>query len=307
MRRRGLLLFTLVLSCATAAAPPGGPAPPPAPERLLVCGGSEIYALELGGGGEAREVWRWRFRDRPELASWEVFSGSFDECKPVAGGRLAMTFSNRGGVILVDTASGRPLFWAAAVNAHSVDLLPRDRLVVAASVGEGGDRLVLFDAVGPAEPLWSDELPSAHGVVWDRARQRLWALGYAELRAYALRDWDGPRPRLERVATHPLPDGNGHDLSAWPGRPALVVTTENGVFVFDRDAGTFQPFPDQELARSAHVKGVSISPITGRIAFVRAETRWWAENVRLLGPGAEIHRPGERLYKARWDVPAADP
>ncbi len=30
---------------------------------------------------------------------------------------------------------------------------------------------------------------------------------------------------------------------------------------------------------------------------------WWSSRVLFLGPEGEIQRPGERLYKARWNVP----
>jgi hypothetical protein len=48
---------------------------------------------------------------------------------------------------------------------------------------------------------------------------------------------------------------------------------------------------------------------SGRLAFVRAEERWWAYRIRFLEPEGEVHLPDERLYKARWydPAPAAEP
>lgn len=275
----GLLLLTA--SCATAD------------ERLLVCGQDEVFSVDLQG----RVHWSWKAVDRPELP--EALRPKFrttDDCKPVDGGAKVLVTSSGGAVALVERATGRALFWASAVNAHSAELLPGGRVAVASSVGTGGDRLLLFDLATPDRPLWQEELVSAHGLVWDDARQVLWALGGTELRTYRR---DGGV--LRRADTFPLPDPGGHDLRAVPGRADLLVTTGKNVWRFDRDAGRFAEavaFPER-----GKVKGVDVHPVTGRTAWVKAEESWWAFRVRFLDPPGELPLPGRRIYKARWDYP----
>ena len=81
-------------------------------------------------------------------------------------------------------------------SAHSLETLPRARIVVASSVNAKGNRLVLFDVARSNQPIWDTPLPSAHGVVWDEGRQILWALGLKELRCYELKDWESEKPSL---------------------------------------------------------------------------------------------------------------
>jgi hypothetical protein len=287
VRRTAPLLLLWLAGCATTA--------PRADvdDRLLVCGQDEVFSVDLQG----RVHWSWKAVDRPELP--EALRPKFrttDDCKPVDGDAKVLVTSSGGAVALVERASGRAVFWAAAVNAHSAELLPGGRLAVASSVGQGGNLLMLFDVSTPDRLLWQEELVSAHGVVWDDARRLLWALGGAELRAYRLEG-----DELRREAVHPLPDPGGHDLRAVPGRAALLVTTDKGVWRFDRDARRFAPapgFPERE-----RVKAVDVHPISGRIAWVKAEESWWAFRIRFLDPPGELSLPGRRIYKARWDFP----
>jgi sugar lactone lactonase YvrE len=208
---------------------------------------------------------------------------------------------------LVEHASGRVVFHASVENAHSAELLPRDRMVVAGSTGEEGNRLVLYDLGSSGKAIFVDPLHSGHGVVWDPEQEILWALGGPELRSYRLRDWETDSPALERTGTFELPDPGGHDLRAIPGSKDLVVTANDGVHLFDRDAETFREHP--ALARAARVKSVDVHPASGRLAFVQAEENWWAYRIRLLEPEGEVHLPDERLYKVRWydPPPAAEP
>ncbi|MCB1122080.1 MAG: hypothetical protein KJT03_11060 [Verrucomicrobiae bacterium] len=159
----------------------------------------------------------------------------------------------------------------------------------------------MFDIKQPDKPLFHDELYSGHGVVWDSKRERLWALGYEELRSYRLKDWDTPAPKLERTATFKLPTTGGHDLSPIPGSAGLVVTTSKHVFIFDRDRGTFSQHA--ALGNEPGVKCVSVHPETGRIAWVQGEDgEWWSPRIRFLEPNGEVRLEGERLYKVRWLV-----
>ena len=184
-------------------------------------------------------------------------------------------------------------------HAHSLELLPRGRIVVASSVHAEGNRLVLFDLARSDQPIWDTPLVSAHGVVWDEGRQLLWALGLKELQTYELRDWESDKPRLAIKDTYPLPDGDGHDLQPVPNSSDLIVTTGPRVYLFDRDKHEFRLHP--ELGPKAIVKSVSVHPVTGQTAFIQASQKaWWSDTLGLLAPADTVQLPGERLYKARW-------
>lgn len=289
-RLRPCLLFLAFCAALLMAAPASA-------QPLLVCGWDEVYELD---SASMTKTFSWTAAGAAELPeSFRVKFRTTDECKPVAGGRLLITASSDGAA-LVERATGRTLWWGQCGNAHSAELLPDDRIVLACSVREGtGNRLVLFDARTPERELFSTELISGHGVVWDASRARLWALGLTVLRAYRLVGWDGATPSLAMDAEYALPDEGGHELQAVPGTPDLVLSTHHGVWRFHRDTKTFRPDPD--LAGLHDVKSVTVHPRSGRLAYTQAESPdWWTSRIRLRHPGGEIVRAGERLYKVRW-------
>lgn len=275
-------------------------------EPLLVCGWDEVFLIETSTArnGKVEKLWTWNAKASKELP--EPVRASFattDDCKPLDGGSKVLISSSSGGCALVERPSGHVLWYALVPNAHSLELLPRGRVVVASSVSQKGNRLILFDLARSNEPIWDTPLVSAHGVVWDENRQRLWTLGLKDLRSYELKDWESQTPSLGLTASYVLPGGDGHDLQAVPHSNDLVVTTGPHVYLFDRDKHEFRLHPD--LGNKANVKCVSIHPVRGQTVFVHAAGKeWWTDTLGLLAPVGTIQMPGEHLYKARWLVPA---
>jgi hypothetical protein len=273
-------------------------------EGLIVCGWDEVFILHLGTEGDPRKIWTWRASEARELPDdVKALFKTTDECKPKDNGRKVLITSSGGAVALVDRYEHRILFYGRAPNAHSADLLPRGRVAVAASVDpEGrGDRLVIFDLTLSDQALWSEELPSGHGVVWDEQRKLLWALADKDVRGYRLRDWETGQPKLDRVLKIALPEAGGHDLYPVSGTALLTVSTGNRCWLFDRDDHTFVPHPT--LGDYSRVKSISLHPTTGQLVYVQAEgENWWAERLRFLNPENTLHTPGEHHYKARWII-----
>ena len=269
---------------------------------LILCGMDEVFSIDPSAAetGSIKKLWSWRAKDHDELP--ETVRGSFgttDECKPVDAGKKILIASSGGACVLVERPSGRVLWHARVPNAHSLELLPRARIAVASSVSATGNRLLLFDLAHSDHPVWETPLPSAHGVVWDEERQRLWALGFQELRCYRLTDWEGEKPSLTLQSSHPVPEEDAHDLQPVPRSRDLTVSTAHHVYLFDREKSEFRLHPD--LGEKANVKCVSIHPLSGRIVFLqgRGET-WWSNALGFLSPSGEAALPGEYLYKARW-------
>ena len=293
------LLALVLLSAAGPAQPQGA-----AVGELVVCGWDEVFILNLDAGtDEPRRTWTWKAAGRADLPDdVEPLFRTTDDCKPFEGGSKILITSSGSGVAFVDRAQDRVLFYGRAANAHSADLLPRGRVAVAAShdAAGKGDRLILFDLGRSNHELWSEELPWGHGVVWDEQRKVLWALADEDIRAYELRDWESDAPRLRRVALIPLPEGGGHELSPVGGTPLMAVSTGKRCWLFDRDSRTFRPHP--ELADKAKVKSISHHPTGGPLAYVQAESSWWAERIHFLNPRSVLHVPGEHFYKIRWNA-----
>lgn len=282
-------LLLLMLSCRVQGA-----------RDLIICGGDEVSVLRVDGATPTK-VWRWKAKARWEMpyAIRRKFYYTAD-CKPVDGGKRILVVTSGGAAALVERRTGQALFWASAPYAHSAELLPGNRIVVACA--SRGDRLALFDAALPEKEVFTCPLPAAHGVVWDDKRQILWALGGLELKTYRLKDWDTDHPSLLPADSYKLPKVGGHDLSPVPGSDDLAVTTNGQAYYFDREKREFRPM--EEIAKSWSIKSISIAPLTHELAYVQAEGKnWWAENIHIL-PDRTIHLAGQRIYKARWNAPA---
>lgn len=270
-------------------------------EPILLCGADTVFELDTTAAqaGRLQPAWSWIAKESPELP--EAMHNTFrttDDCKPLDGGARVLVCSSSGGCALVERPSGKVSWYAQVPNAHSLELLPGNRIVAASSTHPQGNRLILFDVARSDKPIWETPLVSAHGVVWDEDRKVLWALGLDELRCYALRDWEAEKPSLVMKASYPLPDEGGHDLQPVPHSNDLLVTTGRHVYLFDRVEHLFRAHPD--LGDRASVKSVCVHPITGQTVFIQATESWWSDRVGLLAPAGTIQLAGKRLYKARW-------
>jgi hypothetical protein len=307
---RPILLALLALSGGWAAA--ASATSNTTPRELITCGREKVLILDLNtrdAAGTPKTIWSWRAADRPELpAAYRNSFRSTDECKAVDGGRrILITASGAAGAVaLVERSSGEVVFYGSVHNGHSADLLPRGRIAAAASrdpKGLVGDALILFDIAQPGRELWRTELTSGHGVVWDEARQVVWALSDRELRSYRLLNWASATPRLERAATITLPESGGHDLYPIPGTSLLSLTTSKHCWIVDRDTRKIQPHPT--LADRVDIKSITTHPLTGQIAFTAAEApNWWTTRIQFLNPVESVTVPGEEFYKVRWNSTA---
>jgi hypothetical protein len=193
-----VLILTTIATVGLHSNPvaPGG--------QLIVCGWDELFILDIGKDTHEK-VWSWRAADRPELpvAMRSKFK-TIDECKPVDGGNRILITASSDGVAVIERNTGKVAFYASVVNAHSIELLPAGRLVVAAShrADAPGDRLILFDISQPDKEVFHTDLSWPHGVVWDAQRELLWAISNTELLGYRLAGWETAAPSLAKAVSY---------------------------------------------------------------------------------------------------------
>ena len=268
-------------------------------EKLVACGDDQVLIIDSASseGETVNTVWSWKASDAADLpAVYSQYMLSNDDCKPVDENRKILVTSSSGGVVLVDRESKKTLFYAHVPNAHSAEYLPDNRVVVALSTAEKGNRIELYDAGKPGDVLFTDELHSGHGVVWVSNLETLFALGGSELRSYSLENWETEKPGLKRMKTWNLPGEGGHDLVS-TSDSRLVLTTEDGVWNFDIETEEFSQF--KPLEGMEDVKSVNFDEGSGRLVYTKAEESWWTENIYLRNPDKVITLPGLKLYKVR--------
>lgn len=291
----------------------GQAVPPPAQsgdDKLgaIMCGEQKSGRLllldaEADWSGPKAILWQWSAAQSPDITNaHKGWFGFPTECKRVLGGTHVLMSASGGAVALIRMADGKAVFYAhPGGNPHSAEILPDGNVVCAASEG--------FIASFCTEPAASQspeqakfstqKLAGAHGVVWDKARQRLWALGSKEL-IRCTYNASRSAPALEVEARFKLPGfGGGHDLFPVPGTRKLFVTGQR-VWTFDTEKETFADFDP-----CPSVKCVTQKDAGGLVFFMQPTKSWWSDSI--VSPDGKVKKTlaGARFYKVRWWVPNA--
>lgn len=263
---------------------------------ILVCGDSKVLIAKAAKSNDTIPdiIWSWdahTANDLPGHFKAEKFN-TVDDCKAIRDGRQIMVSSSSGAVAIINKEDKEILFYADVPNAHSIELLPDNKLVAAASTAKDGNRLMLFEISTPPVLLFSDSLYSAHGVVWDAANNSLYALGYDVLREYKM-DKDVLILQDEWI----IPGISGHDLQMTPDGKHLFLTEHTGAWMFSMESKQFSKiagFPDAE-----NIKSINLNS-DGRYVFTVPEESWWTYHVEFYNPSGRLSFPGMHVYKARW-------
>lgn len=267
--------------------------------EIIACGDDQVLIINARDSHEedVKVVWRWKATEAKGLPdTHRKYMMSTDDCKSVNDNKKILISSSHGGVVLVDRETKETLFYAQVPNAHSIEYLPGDRIVVALSTAEGGNSIELYDADKSGVVLFKDGLYSGHGVAWIPALKTLFALGYKELRAYSLKNWNTGKPELALERTWTLPDGGGHDLTPVTDNK-LILTTTKSVWLFNIKEEQFSPF--ELLKDVANVKSVNYNESTNALVYTKGEVSWWTEHIYFRSPDKRLVLPGRKLYKVR--------
>jgi hypothetical protein len=268
-------------------------------DETVVCGDDMVLIIDnkASDSTDVKVNWSWKVSEASDLpADYQKLMIPTDECKPVNGGRSILITSSGGGAVLVDRDTKKTLFYARVPMAHSAEMMPGNRIVVALSTAEGGNSIELYNAGEPERILFRDSLYSGHGVVWMEKMRKLLALGFDELRSYSLQDWDTDKPELKLEKTWKLPDESGHDL-VFVNDNTLLITTHHNVWLFDTKKENFRPF--SMLDGTDNVKSVNYNEQTGELIYTKAEESWWTHNIYFRDPDKIVTLPDLKIYKVR--------
>ncbi len=191
---------------------------------LLFCGDTNVYLISAGGissGGSYADGLIWKWSSSSIAPTLGVTMDNMSECKPADNGRkLLLTNSYRGCCAVLDMVSKDLLFYARGIpQAHSAELLPNNRIVVAVAheseTSTTDNQLRVYDMDNSDVLVASVDCPKAHGVLWSEKYQRLYAVGDNKFITYKLTDWDTANPVLTEesvIITNSYVNGN-HDLT----------------------------------------------------------------------------------------------
>ena len=237
--------------------------------ELIFCGDNMVYMIDAGLANETtyKDAVTWS-GDATEAAAVLGLDKSrcnhLDDCKPVDNGKKLLCTSSYNWCVLLDIATKEVLFHTTATpNAHSAELLPGNRIVVACSGGEssGNNSIQLYDISQPNRILYQSALGSAHGVVWNETTQRLYAIGGQSLQIYKLKDWETATPSLELEKTERTPQGGLHDMS-YVNSNTLCIGGR-GAYLYDIGANRFTEM--MLFSASTAIKSINYNDETGEL------------------------------------------
>ena len=267
---------------------------------MAVCGDGIVRIIDMAESDstDIKEVWRWD-KDDPQVnlpKGYDMLMRNLDECKFVDNNTKMLLTASGDGMMLLDIETKDILCYAHVPMAHSADLLPNNRIAVALSTHKQGNALEIYDIDTPEKVVFRDTLYSGHGVVWNEKRQRLYALGYKELKEYELVDWNTDQPSLRQVKMWEIPMESGHDLSPVDDN-RMLVSAHEGVMWFDIDKEEFSPF--EPLCDVENVKSVNYDPETQRLIYTKAEINWWTHHIYQENPDKVVTMDSLKVYKVR--------
>ena len=204
------------------------------PENLiLVCGSSRVHIVDYykSNDSESEIIWTWDAHLSKDLPP-EYINSKFNhvaDCKAINNGDKIMVCSSSGAIAIINIEDKAVEFYADVPQAHSIELLPNNKIVAAASTHTDGNKLMVFDIDNSNELQFSDSLYSAHGVVWDEKRNSLFALGYDVLREYKIEN----EIKLVLKEEWKIPGRGGHDLLLAPNGDNLYLTESTGAWTFE--------------------------------------------------------------------------
>lgn len=287
----GLSLLCLTMMCGFT---------PKKANRIVACGDDKVLIINIDQSNEenVKIDWQWTMDDTKALLpeKYAMKIRSTDDCKSVDGGKKILFASSSGAAVLVDVKTKKPLFWADVPNAHSVELLPNNRVVVALSTAEKGNAIELYNISTPEKVIFRDSLYSGHGVVWNNKLKKLYALGYDVLREYSLLNWESDKPSLKLEQSWKIPGIGGHDLTPINDKE-MIVTEHGSVWIFNIADQKFTPF--EPLKNRENIKSVNFNSKNNSLIYTAAEISWWTHNIYMENPKKRLTINNINLYKVR--------
>lgn len=266
--------------------------------HLIACGDDKVVIIDPKKGNDSTSiVWSWSVKEAknqlPE--QYQKLLMNFDECKPIDGNKKILLTSSGGATCILNVERREVEFYAHTPMAHSADVLPNGYVAVANSTHPKGNSLEIYHRSKPEVVLAKDTLYSGHGAVWHKDKERLFVLGFDDVRTYKLNTVNNS-VELLLEKTDILPKTGGHDLIQIDNENFLV-TAHKTVFVYNINSGAFSPF--NKLEDVANVKSVNYFPERDYLVYTKAEESWWTFNIYSSNPDQTIHLPFIKLYKVR--------
>ena len=291
---------------------------------LLACGSTKVYLIKTENikHGELYNKglkWSWDCTSIQGTCAGAKSSSHIDDvviCNDKK--QILVTCSNNNGwCVLLEpdySVDGKAtlLFWTnKSTNAHSAELLPGGYVAVACST-DGGDCIQLYKIGENNSVKSSYPLSSAHGVVWNNATKRLYAVGGNNLQIYAW-DQDEGKLTLENTINTKSYATGLHDISLVDDNTLIMGSSKCALYKIKENS--FQQVTWFNDSRTAGIKSLNYNPKTDELYYTYAVAAthegnydWSTQTIRYtnkpfsnydISQEMQIKVPDINMYKVR--------
>lgn len=242
--------------------------------KLLFCGNTSaiiIDAATAAATGNYREAIEWEWNS--EAAASVIPGLAKDRCrvgegKIVDNGNQILFMGSTGWCALVSKESKQISFYTTnCPNVHSGDVLPGGFVALACSTGTAtyNNKVMLYNGSGKLQGSY--DLQSAHGIVWNSATERLYALGGKVLQIYKFVTTSATSGSLVLEREVPTPVNSMHDLMLVT--PNILTTAGKGCYLYDIANNSFSP-AIKHFSQYTGLKSVNYNMATGEAWYTDA-------------------------------------
>ncbi|MGX5816906.1 DUF6528 family protein [Chitinophaga lutea] len=275
------------------------------PKEIIICDqkNARIIMVDIANGNTI--TWEWKangaYAEIP--TAQEAWFSNLSEAKLVYNGTYVLCTASGGGVALIKVSTKKATWFDyAGGNTHSAELLPNGNIVTASTTG---GYLKIFttdtyinDASQQTGPI---AFPDVHNVVWDHARQRLYAAGLDKLRVYSYNN-SCYSPALTLQGTYTLPEGNCHDLFPVYGSTTDLWLTNSGhIYKFNVVTHAFTLQKTTSAVKSVTSGPSGYQTIMAKANGAGGET-WRTDRILDINGAAVYTNTSMGAYKARWKL-----
>ncbi len=273
------------------------------PKEIIICDqkNARIIMVDVANGNAI--TWEWKANASYAMihTTAQAWFSNLSEAKLVYNGNYILATASGGGVALINVSSKKAIWFDyAGGNTHSAELLPNGNIVTASSTG-GYLKIFVTDSYinDASDQTGPIAFPDVHNVVWDHARQQLYAAGKNILRVYSYNN-SCRSPALTLKKTWTMPQGNAHDLFPVHGSTTdLWLTNSSYIYKFNVVTGAFTLQKTLSAVKSVTSGPSGYATILARATGAGGET-WRTDQIIDINNALVYKNTALGLYKARW-------
>ncbi|MCD2424264.1 DUF6528 family protein [Niabella pedocola] len=275
------------------------------PREVIICDQKNARIIMVDIANNNQITWEWKASGSYAMihSAAQAWFSNLSDAKLVYNGSYILATASGGGVALISVSSKKAIWYDyAGGNTHSAELLPNGNVVTASTTG---GYLMIFTVDSyindQSSQVKAADFEDVHNVVWDHARQQLYAAGKDKLKVFTY-NGSCSAPKLTLKATYTMPQGNAHELFPVYGSTTdLWLTNSGNIYKFNVTSGAFTL-----IKATGSVKSVSSGPsgyptIIARATGAGGET-WRTDQLLDINGSLVYKNTAIGLYKARWKL-----